>query len=199
MTHNPTFTLGKLVRTSGLARASILHYETLGLLWPQSRSPAGYRLYGPAQLERLRRIRQFREAGLSLQAIQQLLPPPLADTDQPPPPTRPSALLEARLVALNEDIARLRTQQMQLAQLLAMPEFREAGTCTSPADWIALLSAAGFSREDRHQWHARFETEQPQAHQQFLQALGLCDAEVARIRRRGLTDSQERGSDRKLS
>ena len=51
-------TLGRLARATGLARASLLHYEALGLLVPQTRSAAGYRYYGDAELERLRSIRR---------------------------------------------------------------------------------------------------------------------------------------------
>ncbi|MFO1464873.1 MAG: MerR family transcriptional regulator [Steroidobacteraceae bacterium] len=48
------FTLGRLASQVGLARSSILHYESIGLLVPGGRSAAGYRLYGGAELERLR-------------------------------------------------------------------------------------------------------------------------------------------------
>lgn len=70
----PPLTLGRLARATGLARSSLLHYEALGLLKPLARSEAGYRLYGEAEVERLQHIRRYREAGLSLEAIQQLLP-----------------------------------------------------------------------------------------------------------------------------
>ena len=66
-------TLGQLARATGLARASLLHYEALGLLLPTGRSQAGYRLYGPREVERLAAIRGFREAGLSLADIAGLL------------------------------------------------------------------------------------------------------------------------------
>ena len=67
------FNLGQLCKAVGLARSSVLNYEAIGLLVPQGRSPAGYRLYGEAQLERLRTIRRLREAGLALEDIRVLL------------------------------------------------------------------------------------------------------------------------------
>ena len=67
------FNLGQLCKEVGLARSSVLNYEAIGLLVPQGRSQAGYRLYGEAQLERLRTIRRLREAGLSLEDIRVLL------------------------------------------------------------------------------------------------------------------------------
>jgi hypothetical protein len=58
---NKFLTLGHLARTYGLARASLLHYEAMGLLVPACRSAAGYRLYGQAEIDRL--IIAFRYPG----------------------------------------------------------------------------------------------------------------------------------------
>lgn len=66
-------TLGQLGRRVGLARTSILHYESLGLLAASGRSRTGYRLYGEPELERLRTIRRLRDAGLALADIGTLL------------------------------------------------------------------------------------------------------------------------------
>lgn len=175
-----TMTLGQLAQASGLARASLLHYESLGLLLPARRSAAGYRLYGEAELERLRSIRRFREAGLSLQAIQELLLP------LKPPGSRaaagPGALLEARLLDLCQEVQRLRNQQQQLARLLAAPEFRGDQPFTGKAAWVALLNRAGFDEEDMRQWHASFEADSAVEHEAFLFSLGLASDEVAAIR-----------------
>ncbi|AOU98409.1 hypothetical protein BI364_10960 [Acidihalobacter yilgarnensis] len=66
-------TLGQLARDSGLARASLLHYEALGLRLPATRSARGYRPYGEREIERLRDIHRYREAGLPLAIIGALL------------------------------------------------------------------------------------------------------------------------------
>lgn len=169
-------TLGQLARTSGLARASLLHYETLGLLLPARRSPAGYRLYGPREVERLAAIRDFREAGLSLKEIAALLQGQL-------PTQGPAALLEARLIALRGDIQHLRQQQRQLARLLAQPELRSGRLAQGTAPWVALLGEAGFSPADMDQWHRDFERTAPAAHQAFLSALGLSPEEIQSLRK----------------
>jgi len=171
---NPPLTLGRLARATGLARASLLHYESLGLLKPLARSEAGYRLYGEAEVQRLQTIRRYREAGLSLEAIQHLLSRPEAHG--------PASLLEQRLLALSDEIQHLREQQHELARLLAMPEFHALRRARGKADWVGLLRQAGFNDEDMRRWHAGFEAAAPEQHQAFLKSLGLPDADVAAIR-----------------
>jgi MerR family transcriptional regulator, thiopeptide resistance regulator len=174
-------TLGRLAKLSGLARSSLLHYEALGLLKPAGRSAAGYRLYGETQLERLRSIRRYRDAGLSLAAIAEMLSPRKAGASRGRAPS--VELLEARLLELSNEVERLRSQQRLLARLLAMPEFRAARPVGDKAAWSAMLSRAGFSEADMRQWHADFEAEHPKEHAAFLRALGLAATEVSAIRR----------------
>lgn len=176
-----TYTLGQIASRVGLARTSVLHYESLGLLQPRARTDAGYRHYGEAELERLRRIRDLREAGLALADIRVLLAP--SDIGGPQGDAQPADLLERRMMGLNQEVERLRTQQRQLAQLLAMPDFRGRGRRWDKAGWVALLRGAGFDDEAMHRWHVEFERESPQAHERFLQSLGLPAAQIQEIRR----------------
>jgi DNA-binding transcriptional MerR regulator len=173
-------TLGRLARAAGLARASLLHYESLGLPEPQGRSSAEYRLYGAEEVERLRSIRRYREAGLTLAEIRELLAPARSTAGKR---SEPALLLESRLVALNNEIDALRAQQQLLARLLATQEFRKARRCRSKEAWTELLRRAGFSDEEMRAWHAAFETESPGEHARFLESLGLARSEVTAIRR----------------
>jgi hypothetical protein len=45
--------VGDLAASAGLTVRALHHYEDIGLLAPARRSAAGYRLYGPAAVERL--------------------------------------------------------------------------------------------------------------------------------------------------
>lgn len=171
---SPLLTLGRLARATGLARSSLLHYEALGLLTPRARNVSGYRLYGEDEVRRLQAIRRYRDAGLSLAAIQRLLTQPQADG--------PASLLEQRLLALSDEVQRLREQQQGLARLLAMPEFHAQREARGKSAWVALLRRAGFSDEDMRRWHAGFEATAPEQHEAFLRSLGLTPAEVAAIR-----------------
>lgn len=167
-------TLGRLARACGLARASLLNYESQGLLKPTARSAAGYRLYDEAAIERLRSIRRFRDAGLSLKAIRTLLSPTASSES--------AQLLEARLRDVCNDIERLRTQQQQLARLLATPRLRSGRFEGGKEAWVAMLRRAGMSDAEMHDWHRLFETEAPREHTAFLRSLGLAAKEIARIR-----------------
>ena len=173
-----SLTLGRLARRAGLARASLLHYESLGLLKPQGRSAAGYRLYGEAELERLQSIRRFRDAGLSLKSIQELLAPGRAART-----SEATRLLERRLLELCTEMEKLRAQQKQLARLLATPEFRNRRFSATKEAWSAMLARAGMSEAEMHEWHRSFETDSPREHASFLRSLGLDATEVGRIRR----------------
>lgn len=180
-----TYTLGQLGKLVGLARTSLLHYESAGLLAPRARSAAGYRLYGEPELERLRAIRQLRDAGLPLADIRNLLSARAQAASRPPAQgNAPAQLLEKRLLALCQEVERVRRQQRLLARLLARPEFRGGALRCTKAEWVALLVRAGFDDDDMLAWHAEFETENPLDHAAFLRSLGLTTSEVEQVRRR---------------
>ena len=149
-------TLGRLARMTGLARASLLHYESLGLLSAGRRSASGYRLYGAAEVERLRTIRRYRDAGLSLRAIGELL-----GRRKGASKNAPAQLLEQRLFELCEEMDRLRAQQKQLARLLATPALRSGRIDGSKRAWVAMLRRAGMNDAEMHEWHRTFETDDP--------------------------------------
>lgn len=181
-TRSPTtrLTLGELARRVGLARSSVLHYESLGLLAPAGRSAAGYRLYGEAELERLRHIRRLRDAGLALSDIGVLLAPHASAT--PGARLAPAELLEQRLSGLCREVERIREQQRLLARLLALPGFRQGGPYCDKAAWVALLRSAGFDEAAMRLWHLEFERDDPGGHAAFLESLGLAPGEVEEIR-----------------
>jgi DNA-binding transcriptional MerR regulator len=135
----------------------------------------GYRLYDLAQRERLRAICAYRAAGLSLAAIRDLL-----DGKE----DKAAQILESHLLALNEEVARLKHRQQTIATLLAQPSFRKRPLRRGKQAWVALLRRAGFDDVDMDRWHAEFEAENPQTHEAFLRSLGLSDDEVKAIRQR---------------
>jgi MerR family transcriptional regulator, multidrug-efflux activator len=66
----------------GISVRTLHHYDQIGLLVPDEVSPAGYRLYSEANLERLQQILFFKEIGFSLQAIKNILDHPNFDRKQ---------------------------------------------------------------------------------------------------------------------
>jgi DNA-binding transcriptional MerR regulator len=180
-----SYTLGRLGKSVGLARSSVLHYESLGLLAPRARSAAGYRLYDADDLQRLRTIRSLRDAGLSLADIRELLASRAAAPDaRPRARPRPAEVLERRLLALCAEMERARRQQRLLARLLALPEFRGERLRCDKAGWVALLHRAGLDDAAMRQWHVEFERDSPAEHETFLRSLGLAQDEVDEVRQR---------------
>jgi phosphoribosylaminoimidazole-succinocarboxamide synthase len=73
------YSVGQVASFAGVTVRTLHHYEEIGLLVPGARSPAGYRLYGEADLERLQQILFYRELGFSLARIAALIDDPGAD------------------------------------------------------------------------------------------------------------------------
>ena len=65
--------IGELSRRTGVSVRMLRYYEGEELLAPQ-RTGSGYRDYGPAEEETVRRIKMLGSAGMTLETIQQLLP-----------------------------------------------------------------------------------------------------------------------------
>jgi MerR family transcriptional regulator, thiopeptide resistance regulator len=72
-------TVGQVARLAGVTVRTLHHYDEIGLLSPQQRSPAGYRRYDEADLERLQQIRYYRELGFPLEEIAIILDDPGVD------------------------------------------------------------------------------------------------------------------------
>jgi DNA-binding transcriptional MerR regulator len=169
-----SLTVSRLGKKYGLSRTALLYYDRIGLLSPSGRSRARYRVYSAADEKRLEAICRYRDIGLSLDQIKDLL----AGTS-----SRTAALLEARLDALNAEIERLREQQRVIVRLLARPKKLRGARAIDKAGWVAILRAAGLDDAAMHRWHVEFERTAPQAHQDFLESLGMSTREVSRIRR----------------
>jgi len=48
--------------------------------------------------------------------------------------------------------------------------------------WVQILAAAGLDPQGMHLWHVEFEALAPEAHQDFLESLGILPPEVRSIR-----------------
>ena len=65
--------IGEASKLTGVSAKMIRHYEGIGLIPAAGRTFAGYRLYGDADLHRLRFIRRARSLGFSIKHIESLL------------------------------------------------------------------------------------------------------------------------------
>lgn len=173
-----TWSVGRLARRHGLSRSTLLYYDRLGLLRPSGRTAAGYRTYGAADDRRLARICRFRAAGLPLADIADLLDASEADAEH----AGAAGVLERHLHTLNGEIARLREQQRVVLSLLD-PDTELADARALDVDrWVAILRAAGLDGDARRRWHVEFERLSPEAHQDFLESLGIEPDGITHIR-----------------
>ena len=63
------YKIGELASAAGLSVRTLRHYEEVGLLAPQARTEAGYRVYGDAAVRRLYQIVALRQLGMGLEQI----------------------------------------------------------------------------------------------------------------------------------
>ncbi|MBV8247971.1 MAG: MerR family transcriptional regulator, partial [Comamonas sp.] len=64
--------VGELARQTGLTVRSLHHYDQIGLVTPSARSEAGYRLYAPADVQRLQSVQALRDLGFGLARIAEM-------------------------------------------------------------------------------------------------------------------------------
>lgn len=76
------WTVGRLAELTGVTVRTLHHYDDIGLLTPEHRSPSGYRLYSSADLERLQQIVVYRRLELSLDDVAALLDGDVDATEQ---------------------------------------------------------------------------------------------------------------------
>lgn len=75
-------TVKEVSRLTGVSVRALHHYDTIGLLKPTQVTEAGYRLYDDTALEKLYMILVFRELGLSLKEIADILHAPDYDRNR---------------------------------------------------------------------------------------------------------------------
>ncbi len=94
------YTIKKLASISGVSARTLRYYDELDLLKPKRISSSGYRIYGKAEVDLLQQILFYRELGISLSEIKEILHSPGFDA---------KAALQEHLLSLNAKKARLDT------------------------------------------------------------------------------------------
>jgi DNA-binding transcriptional MerR regulator len=97
--------IGELATAAGVSASRIRFYETAGLLVPDGRTQAGYRIYGEPALQALRIIEQAQLAGFTLAEIKAILPPRPGEWNR-----------ETLLAALRRKLTAIEDMQQQLAR-----------------------------------------------------------------------------------
>lgn len=179
------YTIGQLAKKFKLARSTLLYYDSIGLLAFSGRTASNYRTYSEADCQRLEQICTYREAGLSLDKIKELLTGTQSVT---------VSLLENQIHELNMEINKLRDKQKLIVRLLLNFQVQQRGGSVDKNAWLELFSAAGFSGHDRWKWHRDFEMTNPDKHELFMESLGLLPDEIASIRDWARSDYERAGA-----
>lgn len=170
-------TVTQLARRCGVSRTALLYYESIGLMPSPARTGGNYRCYSEEDAERLRRIRAYRNAGLSLEDIGAIL----KTQRRRGRGGEATEVLKRRLVELDAEIEALRAHQHAILQLLGSPALGKADMITKEK-WVSIMRGCGFTEEQMHRWHAEFERSAPEEHQEFLEFLHIAPAEIETIR-----------------
>jgi len=167
-------TISALARSSGLSRSALLYYNRIGLLQAPRRSPSGYRLYSHGEIERLEQICLYRQMGIPLREMRKLLDRSGENASV--------EILRRRLRVLGREMANIRRQQRFILELLKQKQLQQGVEMIGKERWVEIMRAAGLNDADMHNWHIRFEKMEPEAHQEFLESLGIKSDEIKKIR-----------------
>ncbi len=122
-------TVGRVAELLGVSVRTLHHWESLGLL-SASRTAGGYRTYGPDEVARLQRVVRYRELGVPLAVVAELL-------DDGSPSGGLDALRRQRAELLDR-LDRTRDALEAVDQLI---DATERGTTLSSQEQAALFGA----------------------------------------------------------
>jgi DNA-binding transcriptional MerR regulator len=138
-----TYTVKELARVARVTVRTLHHYDEIGLLAPASRTEAGHRIYGEAELVRLHQIRTFRALGLPLQQIANLI--------NAPDDARRDAFLAQRVKLA----AHLKETEAMLGELDRAIEILEKGNDMNTVNDSTLFDGfdpAAYEDEAKERW-----------------------------------------------
>jgi DNA-binding transcriptional MerR regulator len=167
------FTIGQVARKYCLSRSALIYYDSIGVLTPSGRSASNYRLYSESDLKKMDRIHLYRSAGLSLGSIALLLEKENCELN---------STLENRLLSINSEIQKFRNQQKVILKILENESLGRNSRVITKETWVSILRSAGLDDAGMKNWHIEFEKTSPEAHQDFLESLGIEEDEIEAIR-----------------
>jgi len=106
--------IGELAAKTGMTAKALRFYEQAGVLPEPARTPAGYRDYDPAALDRLAFVRAAQAAGLTLAEVRQVIAVRDADGS---PCAHVTGLLDRHAADLDDRIAALTATRAEVQRL----------------------------------------------------------------------------------
>lgn len=106
------YTVQKLAQLAGVSSRTLRYYDQIGILTPARVNSSGYRIYGQKEVDRLQQILFYRELGIALETIKEIMTAPSFDAEK----------------ALKEDREQLLEKRKQLDLLITNVEKTIAST-----------------------------------------------------------------------
>ena len=107
--------IGQAAKASGVSAKMIRHYEEVGLIPAASRTEAGYRQYGAADVHTLRFVRHARDLGFSIAEIGELVG---LWHNRRRPSRQVKALAQAHIQELEQKVQELQAMKAALEHLV---------------------------------------------------------------------------------
>jgi len=120
------FTISQLARAAQIPTTTLRYYERIGLVQPEDRSHANYRLYGDESLRRVKFIRAAQSIGFTLDDVKTLLATPESSAASC---RDVQSLIEERLVRVGQRLKDLRHVQRVLRSSLRKCHETERADC----------------------------------------------------------------------
>jgi len=76
------YTVQKLGKMAGISTRTLRYYDEIGILKPARINSSGYRIYGQKEIDRLQQILFYRELGVSLESIKDIVTSPSFDREK---------------------------------------------------------------------------------------------------------------------
>jgi DNA-binding transcriptional MerR regulator len=76
------YTVQKLGQIAGISTRTLRYYDEIGILKPARINSSGYRIYGQDEVDRLQQILFYRELGVSLENIKEIVTNPTFDGEK---------------------------------------------------------------------------------------------------------------------
>lgn len=73
------YTVQKLAKLAGVSARTLRYYDEIGILKPARINSSGYRIYGQREIDRLQQILFYRELGVGLDSIEDIITSPSFD------------------------------------------------------------------------------------------------------------------------
>ena len=155
-------TVKEVSRLTGVSIRALHHYDAIDLLKPARVTEAGYRLYGDDEIERLYMILVFRELGLPLQEIRDILNAPDYDRNR---------VLEQQIQIMQEQSEKLQNRISLAKSILVMgvKDMDFIGFDSKKLDDYSVQAKALYGKTDAYK---EFEQKSKHRTQEQTQDLG---------------------------